>query len=164
MIEPLSWGTLEEAKKLVNRVFPAQEDYERSDRWLPYSLEQKEAAEKTTSGYVRSAGYWVYLKDGRVVGIVGLYEYGRSTKTVSWLGWFCVDPDFRRQGIGSELLDYAISKAKEAGKKYLRIYTTTDPNEAEAQKLYEKYGFKIVKKNAGKRGKYTIFHRELKLS
>lgn len=160
MIEPLSRETLEDAKRLANAVFPLQTKNERSDKWLTYSLGQKE---KKTGKVNDAFGYWVYLKGKKVIGIIGLYEYGPSAKTVSWLGWFCVDPAFRKRGIGSELLEYAISKAKAAGKKALKLYTTDDPNEADAQKLYEKYGLVIVKKNAGKRGKYTIFHRQVAL-
>jgi len=163
VIEPLSSGTLEEAKKLVNKVFPLQTEEENSDKWLTFSLEQREKNQDAGREYSNKPGYWVFLKGKKVVGIIGLYEYGRNAKNVSWLGWFCVDPAFRKRGIGSELLEYAIAAAKKSGKKRLRLYTTNDPNEADAQKLYEKYGFLVTKKNAGKRGKYTVFHRELVL-
>jgi GNAT superfamily N-acetyltransferase len=165
-ITPLSKETLEEAKKLVNRVFPLQEKEESSDYWLAYSLKQSEKEAKRGPGEypdARLPGYWVYMRDGKVIGIIGLYEYGRNAKNVSWVGWFCVDPDFRRQCIGSELLEYAIAQAKKAGKKYLRLYTTDDPNEADAQRLYEKKGFIITKRDVRKRGKYDILYRELKL-
>jgi ribosomal protein S18 acetylase RimI-like enzyme len=165
-IRPLTRKTLEEAKKLVNKVFPRQTKWESSDHWLTYSLEQSERNELKHGRHagVQQAGYWVFARGSDVVGIVGLYEYGQNVRKVSWLGWFCVHPDFRRKGIGSKLLKYAISKAEQSGKKYLRLYTTTDPNEANAQKLYEKHGLAVIERNAGRRGKYTIFHRQLTMT
>ena len=71
-IKPLSKETLEEAKKLVNKVFPLQEKEESSDHWLTYSLKQTEKEAKSGRGEpeARLPGYWVYMRDGKVVGIV----------------------------------------------------------------------------------------------
>jgi ribosomal protein S18 acetylase RimI-like enzyme len=173
MIEQLSRKTLEDAKALVNSVFPIQTEKECSNFWLTKSLELSEERKKETENRKPKTEdprlktqnipcYWVYIKDNKVTGIVGLYEMPHG-KEACWLGWFCVDPNYRRQGIGSLLLDYAIGVARKRNKKYLRLYTTTDPNEADAQILYEKKGFKITKQNVQKRGPYDVFYRELRL-
>ena len=54
-------------------------------------------------------------------------------------------PEYRGQGIGKQLIEFSIEAARGYGKKYLRLYTSTDPNEAAAQFLYEKYGFRVFR-------------------
>lgn len=161
MIEPLSEETLEDAKKLANSVFPLQTRDENSDFWLTFSLERNRSTGKYGAHLPQ---YWVYLREGKVIGVIGLYELIRGRKDVVWLGWFCVDPKFRGRGVGSELLEHVIAAAKSMSKKFLRLYTSDDPIEAAAQKLYEKRGFVITKGRSRMRGKHTIFYRELALT
>ena len=90
--------------------------------------------------------YWVAVNNnGDVCGICGLYTYKNDEHEAVWLGWFCVSQNLRGQGIGQKLIEYSIAEARKYNKKYFRLYTSTDPNEAAAQSLYEKYGFKVVK-------------------
>lgn len=109
--------------------------------------------------------YWVAVDDDkdRVVGVIGLYKELKDAKDTYWLGWFCVDPAFRGKGIGTKLLKFAINKAKKQNKKYLRLYTSTDIVEADAQRLYEKHGFKTMDKPHRFEGRFEIFYRELVL-
>ncbi len=57
-------------------------------------------------------------------------------------------PDFRRQGIGSQILTYALEDARQAGARraFLEV---REKNEA-AQAMYRKFGFEIT----GRRPKY----------
>ncbi len=84
--------------------------------------------------------------------------HGVQTKVV-WLGWYCVRPDQRGKGLGRELIEWTIDKAKEQGFKKLKLYTSEDPEEAKAQEIYENYGFKIVGEEKGE-GKYKTLYRE----
>jgi len=163
-IEPLSKRTLDEAKNLVNHIFPLQDEWERSDFWLEASLNFGRLKIRLPVKDVRGFGYWVAIEGGNIVGIIGLYGQEDDIKEAFWVGWFCVDPAFRGRGIGRELLEFAIQRSRAEGKKYLRLYTSDDPNEAVAQTLYEKLGFKVTKKNVRQRGgKWNVFYRELKL-
>ena len=76
-----------------------------------------------------------------------------------WIGWFCVHKKYRGRGIGVALLNYSIEVAKERGKRYLSLYTSTDKNEAEAQVLYELNGFYITKR-IYKKGYEILFRRK----
>lgn len=164
-IEPLSKKTLSQATAMLNEVFPVQSKEESSDFWLPYSLGLKKIRKIKSDKTVVSIKYWVGIENGNVIGIVGLYEKNNDSDEVCWLSWFCVIPDCRGRGLGTMLLDFAIKEATKRKKKYIRLYTSTDPNEAAAQSFYEKRGF-AVSNNDDKiihRFKYKIFYRELKL-
>ena len=52
-------------------------------------------------------------------------------------------------------------QARAQGKKYFCLYTSTLPNEAAAQGLYEKYGFRVTKEK--NRLFYKMLYRELAL-
>jgi len=52
---------------------------------------------------------------------------------------FVVRPEWRGQGLGERLLDYAIEQSRAAG--LLRLTLLTDSDNAGAQRLYERAGF-----------------------
>jgi len=151
-IEALTQRTLKEAVDLVNIVFPDQGE-EPANIGFPASLnpeKYKDFLSKTqillSKIQIPELRYWVAIDDsGRVVGTIGLYCYEKDKEEAYWLGWFCVDPATRKQGVGTRLLRFCIEKTKKQGKKFLRLWTTTDPNELDAHRLYEKYGFKLVR-------------------
>ena len=128
-IIPLSKKHLDEAISLAETNFPYKEDQRIARINLVESLSQKNSGKK----------YWVAKNtDGRILGLTGLY-LDEGEKGIVWLGWFGVHPNYRRKGIGSLLLEYAIKESKARGFKILKIYTST--YETVAHKLYESYGF-----------------------
>ena len=84
-----------------------------------------------------------------VIGATGLYRYMNDANEAVWVAWFCVDPKARGRGIGQALIDHTVSRARNAGFNRIRLYTSTDPNEAAAQRLYEKNGFKEIRRKKG---------------
>ncbi len=93
-------------------------------------------------GGIRVPRFWVAVDEAdRVLGTVGLYETGDG---VLWLGWFCTAPEARGRGVGRRLLNHAIDTARSEGQSSLRLYTSTDPNEAAAQILYERMGSRVT--------------------
>ena len=95
-------------------------------------------------------GFDVYV-DGvdLVIGKTGLYRYINDANEAVWVAWFCVDPKARGRGIGQALIDHTVSRARNAGFNRIRLYTSKDPNEAAAQRLYEKNGFKEIRRKKG---------------
>jgi len=90
--------------------------------------------------------YWVAVNEqDKVVGTIGLYSKIKDSNEAVWMAYFCVDPNSRKQGIGRQLVEHAIEKAKEAGVSYFKLYSSTLRNEAVSHNLYYGYGFRVVK-------------------
>jgi len=161
-IEPLSKKTLASAVELVNSIFPDQTKYEKADYVLSKSLDWQ-TKKKPIHRSIEDNRYWVAVEREKVIGLVGLYVCKKDMKEANWLGWFCVSKLHRRRDLGKKLLDFAINKTQSMGKKYLRLYSSEDPVESAAQKLYEKTGFRFVGKKGVKGRKYKDVFWELKL-
>lgn len=89
-------------------------------------------------------GCIVLARDGQMpVGMVGLL-YTQSTALggrVALLEDLIVAPSYRNKRIGSKLLNYAISQAK--NNHCLRITLLTDSDNQSAQRLYKRQGFEL---------------------
>ena len=143
-IVPLSKETLPQASKLIDEVFrPDVKDGVYPSKDLKSSLNLKSIPGFKTE--LTSLNYWVALDKGKVVGITGCYTLIYDEKEATWLGWYCVGPKARGKGVGKLLLDFIITKSKREGKKYLRLYTSKDPNEKRANEIYDKLGFRLIK-------------------
>jgi GNAT superfamily N-acetyltransferase len=151
-IRPLSRQNLCAAQRLVDENFG---HYPWLHRRLFFSVSDPQFFYRWTLSVgwqITSLSDWVALDTDtdRVIGTVGVYTYRKDNNEACWLSWFCVDSGFRALGIGKKLLQFAIQLARQAGKKYLRLYTSTHPSEANAHALYEKCGFRITGKKSWK--------------
>lgn len=173
-IEKLSHQTLKRASEVADQVFlkdSASPDW----RYIPHegfavSLEPEKLADynRKKNGVLSGLDFWVAIDEtsGDVVGTTGIYGLSFDPPDLCWLAWFCVDKKQRGRGIGSQLLNFTIEEARRRGKKILRLYTSTDPNEGSAQKIYEGKCFRIVPELGREKygtGIYEIFYRELAL-
>jgi len=160
-IIPLSKKYLEETVKMTGEIFPNDiaAIYSPS-RSFRLSLKFEDKPELLKKNTRQRIGYWIVLnaKD-EVIGVTGLYRMKTDPKELIWLGWYCVRADQRGKGLGRKLLEWTINMAKTEGYKKLKLYTSTDPNEARAQELYEKLGFKIVGEEINE-GTYKTLYRE----
>lgn len=168
-IEPLSYNTLDRAINLVNNIFPYQKNqmHENCSITLTGSLNKNSLLYRFICNFmeITDLNYWVAVDDidDRVIGITGLYSYLNDKEEAYWLGYTCVEPDFRGQGIGGKLVDLAIAKATDAGKKFLRLYTSNSPQQAVAQILYQKKGFRIIAEKNIPQTNFKTIYCELKL-
>jgi len=149
----------------VNKAFPYQSLGERMS--LSASIFKEKLIDQIffVSAKVTQLNYWLDLdeKSQKILVTPGLYCYKKDEAEAYWLAMFCVDTAFRGQGIGKKLLNLSINKAREDGKKFLRLYTSNDPNEAAAQILYEKSGFVITGEEKIWGINYKKIYRELLL-
>ena len=83
---------------------------------------------------------WIVELDGQVVGSVFLVK--TDTPGTAQLRMLYVEPVARGQGIGSRLINACLAFAKEAG--YQRITLWTNSVLADARRLYEKAGFRLL--------------------
>ncbi len=163
-IEPLSRTTLKQAIAVVDQVFPDQGFTEKASYALRLSLMSGWFPHLVLrSVQIAEVSYWVALEDYKVLGTTGLYTYTHDWQEAYWLGWTCVLPQARGRGIGGKLLDYAIAQAHSSNKSFLRLYTSTAPNEAVAQTLYENRRLKIVKEQPILGTAHKKIYRELNL-
>ena len=154
-IIPLSKETADQAIALVQRIFAST-----SNEDIRTAFEGGLGNRKAYSRWkISQLKYWVIVEK-KVIATTGMYELLDDNDSY-WVGWMCVDPEFRRRGLGRKLLEFVVDLAKKAGKKYVRLYTSTDPNEAAAQKLYEKRGFKEYKREPEPEGTYERIYRQL---
>jgi GNAT superfamily N-acetyltransferase len=148
-IEKLSLDNLRQASVLADRIFA--DNVSGSDSLAPSRDFEASLDENGQGDYGRErygkivfTMYFVALNEDReVVGTCGLYELDKDKRDADWLGWFCVDEEYRNCGVGSLLLDHAICKVKERGKSFLRLYTPAVQGKSAAQDLYLKKGFQI---------------------
>lgn len=78
---------------------------------------------------------WVAERHDRAAGFVAVRAEDGEIHTPA------VDPEFRRQGIGTALTAFALDRLREAGVTPAVVGTGGDPGHAPARSTYEKAGF-----------------------
>lgn len=124
--ELLDSKNINEGIKLQNLIFPN----EKADIDLKNSLNNKQF------DHFNLLQYWIVKNKGINIGICGLYSYKKYPKD-AWLGWFGIIDEFRGNGYGRIILDYAFDYAQKIGFKNIRLYTDEIDNKA-AIRLYRK--------------------------
>ncbi|MFH1917321.1 MAG: GNAT family N-acetyltransferase [Nanoarchaeota archaeon] len=160
-IRSLSKSQIKEAVALYHRVFGNKQNYSGAI-WIPASVYKKEYEEIYKEGRTKSVDAWAVCDKKRIIAVTGLFVQEDEPDT-TWISWFFVHPEYRRQGIGSALLKWTIAEARRRRKKYLKVYSSDHPRERASAYLYEKYGFAITKKTPEPNTKYTLIFRRLKL-
>ncbi len=92
------------------------------------------------------AHYYVARWMKKIVGFLGVWSEDEKLHIVN----IAVHPSYRKRGVGSELMKFAVSLAKKSGKK--EIYLEVRKTNFIAQKLYKKFGFE----EKGKLPKYYL--------
>ena len=141
-IEPLSYTTLQEAETLRDTIF--NDLYKREKLLLKASLSPPSYPEVFESNDILTARYWV-AKDpesAKVIGLTGIYTEVTDAQEDCWLGWFCIDENYRGLGLGKKLFDLSIEQAQKYKKAYLHIYTSRDKRYETAVSIYKSYGFR----------------------
>lgn len=147
IIKPLTVETLNKAVILRDKVFSDLKSYEKET--LEASLGKNNYEECWKKNELMSMQYFIMLdktKD-KVVGLTGIYNEEEDTSDICWLGWFCIDKEYREKGLSKKLLAFSIDIAKKLNKKFLHLYTYDSKDYIPAMKLYEQYHFNIYDKD-----------------
>ncbi len=86
--------------------------------------------------------FWeVYIAkvDEQTVGVIGLYQQMETNTESVWVGWFGVRPQFRRQGIGTVIINQL--KQLAVNFKFKELLVFTDLDNLAAIYFYERNGF-----------------------
>jgi ribosomal protein S18 acetylase RimI-like enzyme len=77
--------------------------------------------------------------DRKIVGMVTLVTFRSPYKMKGSIEDVVVDSEYRKKGIGQELMNYVVDVARTAGVKSLSF--TSKPTRVDANRLYERLGF-----------------------
>ena len=77
--------------------------------------------------------------EGRIVGMCTLVTFPIPSGIRCWIEDVVVDTEVRGHGIGAELVNAAIARAKAAGARSVDL--TSRPSRLDANRLYERLGF-----------------------
>lgn len=167
MIRDLTVTDLAPTAALVRRVFPCQGPLERMFYWA-WRRRERPAVRWSMSrlaGIAAIEDTWIDLDDsGTIRGTIGLYATTADEHEARWVSWFCVDPEYRGQGVGKGLLDHLIRVVSARGYRFVRLYTGSDPDEAKAQVLYESRGLRETRRVRMRLLGYDRIYRELPLT
>ena len=140
-IVPCSDALMDQAERLVRSVFPWMTLIERfSFVALSQPARMVSRMLMSLAGVKDIIAFDGYVDEtNTVLGTTGLYRYTKDAREAVWVAWFCVDPRARGRGIGQALIEHTVMLARNAGFDRIRLYTSTDPNEARAAPLREEW-------------------------
>ena len=102
---------------------------------------------------VPRAIYFVLEADGNLIGGGGIAQLDHYDGNVCELQKMYFLPEARGKGLGTQMIDKCLQKAKEFG--YEQCYLETMDYMKAAQKLYRKYGFQYLDGPMGDTGHYA---------
>ncbi|MGC3946525.1 MAG: helix-turn-helix domain-containing GNAT family N-acetyltransferase [Chryseolinea sp.] len=107
-----------------------------------YSMEFEGYVAKTFSEFVerydeKNDKVWLALYQGKIVASIAILR--RSGKEAQ-LRWFLVDPMFRGTGVGSKLLEMALSYCRS---RFKSVYLMTADTQQQAISMYKRVGFTL---------------------
>jgi len=140
-IESLSNSNLTAALKLRNKIFKGLSKCEKETLEMSLDINNKKYKDCLSQSQISYLEYFVMIesKTKQVIGLTGVYIENNNNEC--WLGWFCIDENYRKNSLGQKLLDFSINRAKELKKKVLKLYTCNSEGYKPAMKLYEKNCF-----------------------
>ncbi len=102
---------------------------------------------------VPKATYFVVEHDGKIIGCAGIAQLQNFEGNVCELQKMYFLEEARGKGIGSEMIQVCLQRAKEYG--FDACYLETMPYMEAAQKLYKKNGFEYIDAPLGNTGHYS---------
>ncbi|MGG6267988.1 GNAT family N-acetyltransferase [Leptolyngbya sp. AN03gr2] len=105
-----------------------------------WRVSQQKAVEDVCAD--QDTSVWIAIDADSVVGFVAAKLDAESSMGEIYM--VAVDPEFQNQGIGSALIEFALSWMKEAGMSIAMVETGGDSGHLPARHTYEKAGFGLL--------------------
>ena len=153
MIEDLTRDNIAEAIDLVRIVFPT--DVPAPGECLLASVYPDDFRLDKTVHQTSDLRFWVYVVDKKIVGIVGRYTMNWDLLISDWIGYMAVRSDRRRNGIGTDLLNFVLTEMRQRHKRFARVFTGLDSFEATG--LYHGHGFYDTGRGVSLNGEQLIY-------
>lgn len=90
-------------------------------------------------------GFWLAMDGDRIVASITIDGSRRETDGAK-LRWFIADEAYAGQGLGNRLMTEAMNFCR--SKNFNRVYLHTIAGLHSARRLYDKFGFKLVKEHS----------------
>ena len=97
------------------------------------------------------------MLDDLPVGLLQLDMHRDAEKGVGGIPFFYMMPEFRKRGLGVQLLGQAVSVYRPMGRKYLRLRCA--PDNHVAQRFYKRHGFRKIGEDPGSRVPLDIMEK-----
>ncbi len=97
--------------------------------------------------------YYIVSDKNKIIGGAGIAQLENSTENICELQKMYFSPEARGKGLGFQMMETCLLKAKELG--YDKCYLETLPYMTDARKLYKKVGFQSLEKPLGDTGHYS---------
>ena len=105
-----------------------------------WRVKQQKAVEDVCAA--SDTNVWVAIKADATVGFIAVKVH--SDDSMGEIYMIAVEPDWQGHGIGTALIEFALTWMKEAGMSIAMVDTGGDPGHAPARYLYEKVGFGLL--------------------
>lgn len=92
----------------------------------------------------KNTGFWCLVDNNKIIGTVGIRSLSSIEDSCAEIRRLYIDCDYQNQGLGSQMLDYAIEFARKHGYKKLR--TTTSFDRTTVIYMLQKRGFYQIQK------------------
>ncbi len=164
-IVPLSPATLKPALALIIATFSLTPD-EVPVLELEESVEPGRHTAALAQKGISDPSYWVALYHGHLAGVTGIYFTPGDRQEAVWGGWTAYDPALRSSVSRGKmlLLQKMVIEAQATGRRLLRLYTSTLPEEAAANRLYDHVGLKVYRTEPLPDGTGMVLYRQAELA
>jgi GNAT superfamily N-acetyltransferase len=131
---------------LINRLFSPAALHDAFETYIQRSL--AEEIDRITAYYgERDGGFWVALRNGKLVGTFGLERVAQNAMELRRM---YVDPAARRVGIARKMLAFAEDECRQ--RKASKLELSTSELQQAALALYTTAGYRLVRKEIAETG------------
>ncbi len=136
MIKEISKCNIPECVKVIKDSFlTVAKQFDITPKNAPRYVAFSTTSEKLSEQYENGRKMFAYFDSDKIAGFYSLEFYDGECE----LNNLCVLPEYRRKGVGGELINHSFCEAEKHGAKKMKISIVEE--NSELKKWYENYGF-----------------------